>query len=181
MTARYENCAAILVNRCVDKLSEVKYACAPRAHTHSPVITCLWLVIAVFPMVYPHAGPNGSIIYVPQSLDNKIDVTTGNTAVIAKFIGLLEDLELIRIPDGVQCNSTAEPDNCRLAAFNGGSEFTMTCRVTPQMMNDGGVRNFSVPGGAVLASVYVNGKLHQAVIDMLVLSSSSSGVQVLVR
>ena len=127
-----------------------------------------------------HAGPDGFIMYVPQSSDDKIDVTIGNTAVIAQFIGRLEDLELIMIPDGVQCNSTAEPDNCRFAASGGGSEFTMTCRETPQMLNGGGVRTFSRPGGAILARVEVNGKLLQAVIDMLVLLSSS-GVQVLVR
>ena len=121
-------------------------------------------------------------MYVSQSSDNKVDVTVGDTAVIAKFIGRKEDLDMMVIPEGVDCNFTMiEADNCRIASSDGGNEFTRTCKVTPQMLDDGGERTFIGPNSDILARVYVNGKLHQAVIDMLVLLSSSSGVQVLVR
>ena len=139
------------------------------------------LVIAVFPVVGAHAGPEQSNEHI-HLLDGHMYVLIRDTTVLYSSIPLSQELyseqKGVSILDKVDCNSTMSvADNCRDAAASGGSEFTRTCMKTPQMLNDSGVRSFRGPSGDILASMEVNSKLLQAVLVILVLCMS--GVQML--
>lgn len=94
------------------------------------------------PVLFP-AGQDGFIGYVAVSEDGNVSVSVGETSIIAKFVGLEEDLATIIPPDGVTCTTTPEVNNCRF--IGGGSEMTMTCTVSPQSETDGGMKVFRVP------------------------------------
>ena len=128
------------------------------AHTFSTIVSTSYDNQA--PVLFS-AGQKGFIGYVNVSGDGNVAVSVRETKVIAKFVGLEEDLATIMPPDGVTCKTTPEADNCRL--IGGGSEMTMTCTVTPQGETDSGEKVFSGPNGT-LAIVNVNGKILQDVL-----------------
>lgn len=131
----------------------------PPTHTVQPLHNTL-LIIHALHVVYPCTGPDKSIEYLSQSDDGTVDAVIGKTTVIAKFVGLIDDLRKVDVPAGVNCNTMTE-NNCRFASDGFESELTMTCTVTPQSLDIGREKIFTRRNTTeTLAHVMVNGKLH---------------------
>ena len=99
-------------------------------------------------------------MYDPQSEDGTVRGVVGQTIDIAKFVGLLKDLQLVHVqpPLEMKCVAVIEDDNCRYASDGGESELTMTCRYTSQSVIEEAFTFTRNDTNKVLATVTVNGE-----------------------